>query len=171
MSTTPSMSSPTSSAGTDVVETGRHEVRQLGATRRGANRLLPVSVDANRQPGGLDRVDRAVFEVVQNDGRRRAASGADKLSAEQPQLCPEVTLGGHLAAKVDQSAEATVLVAQSEAVGDQRGHGWQEQRLTGSGLAGRTFRCRRLHTGYPSQRTGPCDRTFCRGRLHPKFEG
>ena len=166
--------------GAHAVETGWHEVSQLGATRRTADRLLPFGIDDDGQPGGLDRVDRAVLEVVQDHRRRRTAGRADKLGAQQPQLRAEVALGRYLSTEVDQGAEATVLIAQcGEAVGDQGGHG-----LAGlygqavDGLAGspvRAFRCccDTAPTRHPSQRTGPGCATerSARGLSRSKFEG
>ena len=63
--------------------------------------------------------------LSEDDGRRRTSGGADKLSAQEPQLCAEVALGRHLATEIDQGAEAPVLIAQcfGEAVGNQRSHG------------------------------------------------
>jgi hypothetical protein len=83
-----------------------------------------------------------------------------KLKAQDPQLRAKVSFGCHLTTKIDQRAQATVLVAQAgEAIGSHRGHGRQEcSRADYDG---------RIPSVDPSEGTGPdvCGRTVCGASL------
>ncbi len=122
---------------------------------------MPLQLVGERQSTGLDRIDRPVLGIEQDDRGCRTVGRSAQLGAEQPQLRAQVTFGRDLPPEIDEGAQATVLVAQrGEAVSGERAHDGQQCNGARAVLPEQTGE---HPTHHPSKRTGPvlCCGTVC----------